>query len=185
MEDRVVAVTVMVVFLEILPEAAMMVAVPAATAVASPLLSMVATEVLDEVQVTSVVISWVVPSEYVPEAVNCLVFPSGTLGLAGVRDIEDRVAGVTVMLVFFAILPEVAVMVAVPAARAVASPPVLTVATEVLDEAQVTRVVISWVVPSEYAPEAVNCLGWLGPSLRTAAWSRSQSRGPLLRSPVS
>jgi len=77
------------------------------------------------------------------------VFPAGTLGLAGVTDTEDRVAGVTVRVVFFAILPEAAVMVVVPAATAVASPLLLTVAIEVLDEVQVTRVDISWVVPSE------------------------------------
>ena len=151
-------VTVRAVFPEILGEAAVMVVVPAATAVAWPPLSTVATGVLDEVQVICVVISWVVPSEYVPEAVNCLVFPAGTLGLAGVTAIEDRVAGVTVMVVFPAILPEAAVMVAVPATTAVASPVLLTVVTEVFEEAQVTCLVISWVVPSEYLPEAVNCL---------------------------
>jgi hypothetical protein len=63
-------VTVRVVLPEILPEAAVIVAVPAVTAVARPLLFTVATEVLDELQVTCVVISWLVPSEYVPEAAN-------------------------------------------------------------------------------------------------------------------
>ena len=47
------------------------------------------------------------------------------------------------------ILPEVAVMVVAPVATAVARPLLLTVATEVLDELQVTCVVISWLVPSE------------------------------------
>ncbi len=47
------------------------------------------------------------------------------------------------------ILPEVAVMMVVPAATAVARPLLLTVATPVLEELQVTRVVISWLVPSE------------------------------------
>jgi hypothetical protein len=151
-------VTVRVVFPEILPEVAVMVAVPAPTAVARPLLFTVATDVLGELQVTCVVISWLVPSEYVPEAVNCLVTPTGTLGLAGVTDIDDRIAGVTVRVVFPEILPEVAVMVAVPAPTAVARPLLFTVATDVLDELQVTCVVISWLVPSEYVPEAVNCL---------------------------
>jgi hypothetical protein len=41
------------------------------------------------------------------------------------------------------ILPEVAVMVAVPAAMAVAKPSLLTAATDVSDEVQVTCVVIS------------------------------------------
>jgi hypothetical protein len=42
---------------EILPKVAVMVAVPAATAVARPLLLTVATEVLDDLHVTCVVIS--------------------------------------------------------------------------------------------------------------------------------
>jgi len=70
MEDRVAAVTVRAVFPEMLPEAAAMVAVPAAAGVARPLLLTVATEVLDEVQATWVVILYFVPSEYVPEAAN-------------------------------------------------------------------------------------------------------------------
>jgi hypothetical protein len=104
-----------------------------------------------------VVISWLVPSEYVPEAANCLVFPAGMLGLAGVTDMEDGVAGVTVRVVFPEILHKVAVMVAVPDATAVARPLLFTVATDVLDDLQVTCVVISWLVPSEYIPEATNC----------------------------
>jgi hypothetical protein len=71
------------------------------------------------------------------------------LGLAGVTIMEDRVAGVTVKVVLPEIVPEAAVMVEVPGARAVARPLLLTVATEVLDELQVTCVLISWLVPSE------------------------------------
>jgi hypothetical protein len=151
-------VTVKVVFPEMLPEVAVMVVVPAPRAVARPLVSTVATDVLDELQMTCVVISCVVPSEYVPEALNCLVAPVGMLGLAGVTDIDDRIAWVTVKAVFPEMLPEVAVMVVVPAPRAVARPLVFTVATDVLDELQMTCVVISCVVPSEYVPEALNCL---------------------------
>ncbi len=55
--------TVRVVLPEILPEVAVMVALPAETAVAKPLLSAIVTEVFDERQVTRVVISWLVPSE--------------------------------------------------------------------------------------------------------------------------
>ncbi len=69
------------------------------------------------------------------------------LGLTGVTDMEDRVAEVTVRVVLPEIVPEVtvmvAVMVAVPAAMAVAKPLLLTVATDGLEEVQVTRVVIS------------------------------------------
>ena len=143
------------------PGAALIVAEPVATAVARPLPLTVATDGLDEVQKTCLVISWLVPSEYMPDAVNSWVAPTGMLGLAGVTDIEDRVADVTVRVVLPRIVPEVAVMVAVPATAALAKPLLLTVATDVLDEVQMTSVVISWVVPSEYKPEAANC--WVTP----------------------
>jgi len=148
-DERVAAVTVRVVLPEILPEAAVMIAEPAAMAVARPLPLTVATEVFDELQVTPVVISRLVPSAYVPEAANCLVFPAGMFGLAGVTDIEDRVAGVTVRVVFPEILPEAAVMIAEPTAMAVARPLPLTVATDGSDEFQVTWRVRSRLVPSE------------------------------------
>ena len=82
-------------------------------------------------------------------AVNCFVFPTGMLGLTGVTVMEDKVAEVTVRSVFPEILPEIAVIVVVPAATAVARPVLLTVAIDVLEELQVTWVVISWLVPSE------------------------------------
>jgi hypothetical protein len=125
------------------PEVAVMVAMPPATAVARPLLLTVATSVLDELQVTCTVVSWLVPSEYAPEAANCWVDPTCIFGLAGVTDMEDRVAEVTERVVAPEIVPEVAVMVSVPAATAEPRPPVLTVATNVLDERQVTCAVIS------------------------------------------
>jgi len=69
--------------------------------------------------------------------------------LAGVTDMEDRVAEVAVRVVLPEIIPELAVMVALPAATAVARPLLLTIATDVFDELQVTCVVILWLVPSE------------------------------------
>jgi len=133
-----------------------MVAMPPATAVARPLRSILATNVLDELQVTCAVVSWLVPSEYTPEAVNCWVNPTWILGLTGVTNTEDRVAEVTVRVVLPEIAPEVAVMVAVPGAMAVARPLLSTVATDVLDVLQMTCVFISWLVPSEYTPEDAN-----------------------------
>jgi hypothetical protein len=56
---------------------------------------------------------------------------------------EERIAEFTVRVVLPAIVPKVAVMVAVPLATAVARPLLLTVATNVSDELQVTCVVIS------------------------------------------
>jgi hypothetical protein len=138
MEDRIAGVTVRVVLPEMLPEVAVTMDIPTAAVVARPMLLTVATDVFDEVQVTCVVISWLVPSEYVPEAANCLVSPAGTLGLAGVTDMEDRVPGMTVRVVFPEMLPEVAVMMDVPSATALARPMLLTVATDVSDDLQVT-----------------------------------------------
>ena len=77
-------------------KAAVIVAEPAALAVARPLLATVAVVVLEELQVTCVVISRVVPSEYVPLAANCWVAPTALLAVAGVTAIEFRVAAVTV-----------------------------------------------------------------------------------------
>jgi hypothetical protein len=122
---------------------AVMVAKPAARAVARPLLVIVAVPVPDEVQVTCVVMFWVDPSEYVPAAVNGCVVPTTMLAVAGATAREERMAAVTVRVVFPEILPDVAVMMAEPAATAVAKPLLLTVATGVFDELQVTCVVRS------------------------------------------
>jgi hypothetical protein len=141
----------------IVPEVAVMVAVPPATAAARPPLLTVAAALFDELQVTCVVISWLVPSEYAPEAANCWVNPTWILGLAGMTNMEERVAEVTVKVVLPDLVPEAAVMVAVPAAMVVAKPLPSTVANDVWEELQVTCAVISWLVPSEYMPKAANC----------------------------
>jgi hypothetical protein len=156
-EDNVALVTVRVA-VPVLPlKAAVMVAVPAATPVARPLLLIVAADVGSEVQVACVVIFWVVESEYVPVAVNCWVFPAAMLAVAGVTAMEDMVAAVTVRVAVPDLPLKVAVMVAEPAALAVARPLLAIVARVVLEELQVTCVVIFWVVESEYVPVAVNC----------------------------
>jgi hypothetical protein len=154
-DNRVAEFTVRVVLPEILPEVAVMVVVPIETAMAWPLLSIVATDVSDELQVTCVV--WVVPSEYVPVAVNRWGTPAGMLGLGGVTARDNRVAEFTVRVVLPEILPEVAVMVVVPIETAMAWPLLSIVATDVSDELQVTCVAMSLLVPLEYVPVAVNC----------------------------
>jgi len=126
-----------------------MVAVPAAAAVAKPLLFTVANEVWFELQLTCAVISRLVPSEYVQVAVSCLVVPAGMFGLSGVTAIEDKVTAVTVRVVVSVAVPLVALMVVVPEPTAVTMPLLLTVATNVLEEVQVTCVDISRLVPSE------------------------------------
>src|SRR6185369_13706118 len=150
---------------EMAPDVAMMVVVPAARAVALPFvpaaLLMVAMAVSEELQVTAVVKSCVLLSEYVPVAVNCWNLPMAMLGFAGVTAMDCKVAGVTVRVVEPEISPDVAVMVVVPAAREVAVPFVpaalLMAALVVSEELQVTVVVRSCVLPSEKVPVAVNC----------------------------
>jgi len=152
MEDRVAEVTVRIILPDINPEVAVMVAGPCAMAVARPLPLTVTEEVLDELQMTWVVISKLVPSEYAPEAANCWVIPAGMLALTGVTDMEDRVAEFTVRVMLPEIAPEMAVMAVVPAAPAVARPLLLTVATAGLDELQATCVVKLRLVLSENRP---------------------------------
>jgi len=76
---------------------------------------------------------------------------------AGVTDIEERVAELTVRVVLPEILPRLAVIVVVPTPTAVASPLLLTAATDGSDELQVICEVISKVVPSQNVPMAANC----------------------------
>ena len=77
--------------------------------------------------------------------------------MAGVIEIEVNTAAVTVKVAEPLIAPEVAVMVVLPGAKLVASPPVLTVAIEIAEEVQVEVEVSVCVVPLLYVPVAVNC----------------------------
>jgi hypothetical protein len=123
--------------------------------VARPAVLSKVTEASDELQVTVLVTSAVVLSEYVPIAVNCFVVLQGTMELAGVTAMDTSVASVAVSVavpcVFVAV--SVALMVVEPAFfTAVASPfeppALLIVATDVSDEFQVTEVVRFCVVLS-------------------------------------
>jgi len=143
---------------EVLPAAAVMVVLPTLRSdVARPVLSIVATDVSDELQVTCVVMSWLVPSAYVPVAVNCKEYSKGMIGSLGVTDIKTRGTAATMRFVLPETLPVVAIMVVEPAETAVASPVVLTVAIDGFNVLQVTCVVISKLVVPEYVPVAVNC----------------------------
>ena len=82
-------------------------------------------------------------------AVNCSVSPLGTLGLAGVTAIDCKTAAVTVSTVEPVTPPRVALMFEVPVDTAVASPPLVIVATEVVADAHVTWLVRFWVESSE------------------------------------
>src|SRR5438132_1440725 len=90
-------------------------------------------------------------------AVNCWVWPLGTLADCGVIAIETSDAAVTVRTVEPVTDPEVALMVAVPVAMLVARPVLLTVATVVVSELHCTVFVMFCMVPLVNAPVAVNC----------------------------
>jgi hypothetical protein len=81
--------------------------------------------------------------------VNCWVFPATTEGFAGATAIETSVAVVTVSVVVPEMLPEVALIVVVPAFSGDTRPPALTVPVVMLDEAQVTLLVRFCVLLSE------------------------------------
>ena len=75
------------------------------------------------------------PSEYVPVAVNCCVPPTTIVGFAGVIAIELSVGTVCTVNVVLPVTPaSVAERVVLPADTAVARPLALMVATVVCDE---------------------------------------------------
>ena len=67
--------------------------------------------------------------------------------MVGVTEIEVNTAAVTVNVAEPLIAPDLAVMVALPSATLVASPPLLTVATDFVEEVQVAVLVRFCVVP--------------------------------------
>jgi hypothetical protein len=130
------------------PEVALIVAVPTPVPVANPLPAIVATVFKDELHVTELVRVCVVPSLYVPVAANCWLVPFAMVALEGATDSEVSTAGVTVNVAEPLIVPDKAVMVALPCTTLVASPPLLTVAIGVAEEVQVAVLVRFCVVPS-------------------------------------
>jgi len=68
--------------------------------------------------------------------------------VAGVTEIEVRCAATTVRLAVSVSEPTVAVIVICPAARVVATPELLTLATEGKDEVHITPLVKSTLLPS-------------------------------------
>jgi hypothetical protein len=138
------------------PKVAWIVVLPAATPVARPPLVIVAAPGFVEVQVTELVRFRVPLSLNSPVAVNCCVAPVAIEALAGVTVIDTN-TDVTVRLVEPLIEPKVACIVLVPVPTPVAKPPLAIVATPVLVELQVTKLVTSCVLVSLYVPVAVNC----------------------------
>src|SRR6266568_3515155 len=108
-----------------LPEVALIAAVPTLRVVATPPEVIVATPEFDEVQVTEVVRFCALPSVYVPVATYWTIVPTFTDWFAGVTAIDTNTAAPTV------------------------SPPAVMVATPVFDEIHVAELVTSNVDPSE------------------------------------
>ncbi len=82
-------------------------------------------------------------------AVNCCTDPAATEELEGVTAMDTRVAVVAVNRVDPLIVPEVALIVVLPAATTVANPVALMVATLVTEEVHETELVRLAVVPLE------------------------------------
>jgi len=134
------------------PEVAVTLAVPSAILLATPgvgapvlIVRMAGVSVL---QSTVVVMSCVLPSVYVPVAVNAWVVPKGSVGIAGVTAIDTNTAGLIVKLVDPVIPFEVALTPVLPTARLVAMPCPFTVAIPESVVVHVTPVVSTSVPPS-------------------------------------
>jgi hypothetical protein len=138
---------------------AVIVAVPGATAVARPDALMVATDVLEELQVTPDVRAPVVPLLYVAVTENCCVAPAARVAAGGVTVMDVTVsAGAATTRAAVPLTPfNDAVIVLEPAATPVAKPVVLTVATAGLEDVQVADEVMFAVEPSLYEAVAVSC----------------------------
>ena len=120
--------------------AALMLVVPGATPVATPLLPdellIVAAAVLSEAQVACVVIVWVVPSLKVPTAVKPSFADGWSVAPDGATAIEVSVALDTVTVVESDTEPTFAVMVEVPGVSPESKPDWVMVATAVFEELQ-------------------------------------------------
>lgn len=136
------------------------VAAPVAKALARPLAEMVAMSEAEEVQLAVEVTSAELPSVYVPTAEYCWDAPIGKSADDGETEIVVRAFGFTATASELEIPDNVAEIAVCPAARLVTSPPAETLATDVLDEVQVTVAVTSRVEPSLYFPVAVSCCVW-------------------------
>jgi len=118
------------------------------SAVARPELSIVATAMFDDAQVTELVKFTVVPSWRVPIAVNCCVAPEEIDPLVGVMEMDVRFAVTTLTVVEPLIPSRVALIVADPDATPVTNPVALTVAIVISEVDQLEELVIVSVLPS-------------------------------------
>ena len=125
--------------------------------VAKPAALIVATAVLEDAQVAEFVMFCMLPSVKVPVAVNCWVCPLAIKRLAGVTENNTSAGGMTDSSVVPLMDPEAALIVVLPTATPVTRPPVEIVATDVVFEFHVTKLVRFRVLPSLSVPMAVNC----------------------------
>lgn len=146
-ETRLAPLTVSDVVPLTVPEAAVIVVVPALTPLANPVEFTAATAPELELHVTDGN-GCVLPSSKLPTALNCTPVPSAIVGSDGLIAIEIRCAATTVKTVVSLTEPTVAVMVVEPDARVAASPEPLTVATDESDELQLTPPLKSELLPS-------------------------------------
>jgi hypothetical protein len=157
MATSVAEVTVSFVEALALPDAALMVVLPGTSAAANPAALIVATAVAEEVHVTELVTSCMLPSVKVPVAVNCCICPVAIEGFAGMIVSDTRAAGPTVALADPVMLPEVAITFALPALTACARPELLTVIVAGALEVHVAEAVKSFDEPLLNSPSALNC----------------------------
>jgi len=104
------------------PDVAVMVVIPGTTVVAYPPPPIVATPEADDAQLADCVRSCVLPSLYVPRAVNCCPVPSGIDAPLGVIAMEINVGPVTLSVLLPEMALTLAVTFAVPCPALVASP---------------------------------------------------------------
>jgi hypothetical protein len=151
-ETSAAAVTVRTVELLMLPEVAVIVAVPMPTLLASPALLIVAVVSVSDDQLAVLVRFWVLPSVNVPVAVNCWLVPSASEAVAGVMASDTSAAEVTVRMVDPVTVPALAEMVAVPCPMLLATPcepaALLIVATVAVSELHCTVSVMFCMLPS-------------------------------------
>src|SRR2546423_1400793 len=130
-------------------------------ALTTPLVVTEAVGTEDEFQVATLETSCDVPSENCAVAVNCRLTNNVIEAGLGVIASDVALAAVTLSVAVAETLPEVAVIVVVPAEMPVASPFVgdvsLMVATAGFDELQVTVPVIACELLSLNVPVAINC----------------------------
>lgn len=121
------------------PMLAVMIAVPALLAVASPVLLMAAMVDAEEFQVTELAKSRVLPSLKAPVAANCCELPKVTARFTGLTAMETTAAGVTVSPTVELRDFSVAVTVPVPTDFAAARPVLLSATTPDGEEVHVAK----------------------------------------------